>query len=72
MPFLDLPPFRWRITLRTGDTILVPPNHVKRTLDKRFPNAPPLVVYEVQLPNGLVTRLWPEDIASLEQEGIGK
>ena len=64
------PEWRYRITLAAGDEILADPRDCKRVIDKRYPQSAPETVWEV-LVNGVVRRLWPSDIAGIEQEAAG-
>ena len=39
-----------------------------KTLDRRSDQAPVVVVFEATTKGGLVVRLWPEDVESLDAE----
>lgn len=41
---------------------------IVKTLDRRGDQAPVVVVFEVTTKGGVVLKLWPEDIESLEAE----
>lgn len=62
------PDFRHVFRLRDGEVILVAHRDARRTIDRRSDRAPIETVWEVTMPSGLVRRLWPEEIASWDQE----
>lgn len=41
---------------------------VVKTVDRRGDSSPVVVVYEVKTPGGIVLKLWPEDIESIDAE----
>jgi hypothetical protein len=61
------PDWRYRVTLAAGGELLVDPRDCKRVIDKRTPRSPAVTVWEVRV-NGVIRRLWPEDIARIDQE----
>ncbi len=63
------PDWQYRIRLNAGGEIVAAPRDCIRVLDKRTPQASPQTVWEVRV-NGVVRRLWPEDIAGIEQESV--
>jgi hypothetical protein len=65
------PTWRYRIRLAAGGELVLDPRDCVRVIDSRIPapNASPQTVWEVRV-NGVVRRLWPEDIAGIEQEGL--
>jgi hypothetical protein len=65
------PTWRYRIELAEGGQILADPRDCIRVIDSRTapPHERPVTVWEVRV-SGLVRRLWPEDIAAIEQEAI--
>jgi hypothetical protein len=64
------PTWRYRIRLTAGGEVLVDPRDCRRVIDKRNDAAAPQTVWEVAV-DGVVHRLWPEDIAGIEQEAVG-
>ena len=65
------PDWRYRITLAAGGEIIAAPRDTRRVIDSRTPppNERPQTVWEVQV-NGIIRRLWPEDIAAINQEPV--
>lgn len=65
------PTWRYRIRLAGGGELVMDPRDCRRVIDSRTkpPNERPVTVWEVTV-NGVVRRLWPEDIAGIEQEAV--
>jgi hypothetical protein len=65
------PTWRYRIRLADGGELFLDPRDCVRVIDSRTkpPNERPETVWEVRV-NGVIRRLWPEDIADIEQEGL--
>ncbi len=65
------PTWRYRVTLAAGGEILAHPRDCRRTIDSRTPppNEIPQTVWEINI-NGVIRRLWPEDIARIDQEPV--
>lgn len=65
------PGFRYVFRLADGGSVEVHPRDAQRVIDSRTrpPNERPEVVWEI-LVNGVVRRLWPEDIVGVEQEAV--
>jgi hypothetical protein len=59
-----------RFVLTDGSVIVVPHRQAQRVLDVRDNRRVPETVWEVQLDNGLVRRLWPSDVRSWDQEEV--
>jgi hypothetical protein len=57
--------FRWQIKTADGETIVAAPSEVERVIDRRGEWEKPRVVYEVKI-NGIIRRLWPEDITNMD------
>lgn len=70
MPSSLRPTFRYVFRLADGETLLAEPRQARRTVDRRNDAAPTVTVWEVES-NGIIRRLWPEDIVSWAQEEVG-
>ena len=64
------PGFRYVFRLADGGVVQAHPRDAIRVLDKRTPQSDPATVWEVRV-NGVIRRLWPEEIVSVEQEAVG-
>ena len=64
------PAYRHVFILTDGETIIVPDYAARRVIDRRSDRAPVQTVWEVTMPSGLLRRLWPEDIASWDNEPV--
>jgi hypothetical protein len=58
--------FRWKFKLVDGTSLILGPSYVTKVIDRRGEWEQPRLVYEVNV-NGIIRRLWPEDIADVEQ-----
>ncbi len=63
------PGFRYVFRLADGEVVHAHPRDAIRVMDRRNDGAPVQTVWEVRV-NGVIRRLWPEEIAGVEQEAV--
>lgn len=64
------PAFRHVFVLSGGETILCAPNEARRVIDKRHERSEPEPLWEIQMPSGLVRRIWMDEVADWRMEAV--